>query len=128
MNGIENDGRAMEVRDGYGKTRTFRRQSGTSFRGRANQWMFTRRSCCNVPLPHGHGSALFPPRPQPRLHFPVAHPYRPPSLRDSRFRFSDAFEDSMRTPIVGGSVLILSCVVVATLALPRGRVHAQTAA
>ncbi len=36
-------GRAMEVRDGYGKTGTSRKLSATSYRGKANRWKFTWR-------------------------------------------------------------------------------------
>jgi hypothetical protein len=38
---IESDGRAMEARDGYGKTTMFRKLSGTSFRDKATQWKST---------------------------------------------------------------------------------------
>src|SRR5665213_1033785 len=76
MNWIENDGRAMAVRDGYGTMTKSRKLSGTSSRGRANQWRFTRQNCCNVPLPHGHGSAL-PASTATSLHSYVVHPVFP---------------------------------------------------
>jgi len=41
MDRIESDGRAMEARDGYGETTTFRKLSDMSFRDKANQWKFT---------------------------------------------------------------------------------------
>lgn len=56
MDRNENGGRAMEVPYGCGKTRTFGKLSGTSFRDKANQWQFIRRTRCSVPLLYSRGS------------------------------------------------------------------------
>src|SRR5580700_4107845 len=56
MNQIESDGLDMEVPDGYGKTRMFRKSFGTSFRGKVNPWKFTWEGGCRVPLLHSRGS------------------------------------------------------------------------
>src|SRR5437867_623713 len=50
----------MKARDGYGKMRTSRKLSATSFRDKANQWKFTCEICCSVPLLYSRGSGSLP--------------------------------------------------------------------
>ena len=58
--GIDGPDRKRWALDGYGKMRTSRKLSVTSFRDKANQWKFTWETCFRLPLPYGHGSLRLP--------------------------------------------------------------------
>jgi hypothetical protein len=82
MHRIKSDGRAIEARDGYGKTTMFRKPPGTSFRGKATQSKFTFEIGCNVPLLYSRGSVKFS---TDSVHFCVAHPL---PIFDTRYFFA----------------------------------------